>query len=91
MFVDEIKAAKRISHNKLDTELQRIEDYACAELIRAGVPSNVITQGDKLIKNAVVTFALKELSDDKNFERYKVSWEYQLDCLRKKKWGTSNV
>ncbi len=91
MFVDEIKAAKRISHNKLDAELQRIEDYACAELIRAGVPSNVITQGDKLIKNAVVTFALKELSDDKNFERYKVSWEYQLDCLRKKKWGTSNV
>ena len=55
MFLDDVKLALRISHYKIDSELNRLEDYACAELIRAGVPSAQIVASNKLIKNAVIT------------------------------------
>ena len=92
MFVEVIKKAARISHNQLDNELQRLEDYACAELVRAGVPSSSIVETDDLIQNAVVTRVLMEITTDKAYDRAKESWEYQLDNLRKHDWaGNTNV
>lgn len=88
MYLNAIKKAARISHNSLDDEITRIEEYACAELIRAGVPDSVITEDNKLIENAVITRALMDLGvSTKTYDNAKASWEYQVDCLRKRDWG----
>ena len=92
MFVDAIKKAVRISHNSLDDEILRIEKYACAELVRAGVPQEIVEDDtNDLIKNAVITRALMELGAEKTYNNAKLSWEYQLDNLRRHDWGLSSV
>lgn len=91
MFENAIKKAARISHNLLDDELMRLEEYACAELIRAGVPDSAVKKGGRLIENAVVTRVLMEIGPEKSFDRAKQSWEYQLDSLRKHDWTVADV
>lgn len=93
MYLQAIKAAARISHGKLDGELERLEKYACAELIRAGVPKEETEKEQPLIENAVVAYALSEISEEKTALRAAESWEYQKDALRKHGWngGEANV
>lgn len=87
MYIDAIKKAVRISHDKLDDDLLRIEEFACAELIRVGVPESIILGGtNSLIQNAIITRVLMEYGPEKSYDNAKESWEYQLDNLRKHDW-----
>lgn len=85
-YLTAIKKAARISHSKLDDEISRLDDYACSELIRAGIPKEQITSDNKLIENAVITRAMMEIGSEKKYQVTRESWEYQLDCLRKHNW-----
>lgn len=87
MYLESIKMTARISHNQLDTELERLEKYACAELIRAGVPREAVTRENELIKHAVVSRVLVEIGNEKISQKASESWEYQLDVLRKHDWN----
>lgn len=87
MFSSDIKKAVRISHNLLDSEIDRIEGYARAEMIRVGVPENQIRADNELIRNAVVTRGIMELGPERSYDKAKESWEYQLDNIRKHDWG----
>lgn len=87
MYLESIKMAARISHNQLDTELERLEKYACAELIRAGVPMGAVNAENELIKQAVVSRVLVEIGNEKISQKASESWEYQLDVLRKHDWN----
>lgn len=86
MYIEDMKKAARISHNLLDDDLMRIEKYACAELIRIGVPAVVIESENDLIRNAVITKALAEIGPTETKAYAMESWEYQIDNLRKHNW-----
>lgn len=77
---DSVKTALRISHNRLDAEIDRNIDVARAELSRAGVPVDKSDQ--KLVDEAVITYCLYKMAPDEN-ERYFDAFVYQCDNLRK--------
>lgn len=87
MYEESIKRAIRISHTKLDDEIRRIEEYACQEMIRAGVPESIVAENNVLIENAVVTMGIREIGNEKDREKAEIAWEYQLDNLRKHDWS----
>lgn len=82
--LDKVKLALRIVHTKLDTELAASILTAKAELARAGLVSAAISETDNLILEAIKTYCkYSYASDEKMREGYFMSWQYQLDCLRK--------
>lgn len=85
-FIDDVKVALRITHSKLNTELQATIDSAKAEMERAGIVKSTILDTDKLVATAIKTYCQYMFaSDDKVKEGYLISWSYQLDNLRKSK------
>lgn len=85
-FFDDVKVALRITHSKLNTELQATIDSAKAEMERAGIVKSTILDTDKLVATAIKTYCQYMFaSDDKIKEGYFISWSYQLDNLRKSK------
>lgn len=94
MLRDTVKTALRLgvaAGNALSDEIDRNIEAARAELIRAGVPKEVAESGQTLIENAIVTFCLMNLGNQNLYERYKESWEYQMDCIRKSDMEKINV
>lgn len=85
MMLDAIKAALRISHSKLDNEINNTIAVARAELIRSGILANIANATDDyLINEAIKTYCLFNYSNnDKMAEGYFASWQYQVDNLRK--------
>ncbi len=86
-LVEEIKTVLRISHNKLNGEIESNIEIAKAEMVRVGVlKGKAEDETDPLIKQAIKTYCQKEmLTDDKKVERCEKSWLYQIDNLRKSK------
>lgn len=84
----EIKKAARISHDALDDEIERLEAWAQAELIRVGVPAALVeVEEDVLVRQAIITGVLTQLySEQERRDEAKESFTYQLDCLRKHSW-----
>lgn len=86
-MLETIKTALRISHTKLDTEINTTIEVARAELIRAGVNAdkvNDLISEDKLINEAIKTYCLFSFSNnEKMAEGYFNSWQYQVDNLRR--------
>lgn len=83
-ILDEVKLDIRISHNKLDSSIAAYIDAAKAEMARAGIISSAIVETDPLISEAIKTYCkYKFASDMKMREGFFLSWEYQVDCLRK--------
>lgn len=83
-MLEKVKLALRISHTKLDTEIQDTIDTAKKEMERAGILSAMILETDALILDAIKTFCKYSFASDENMrEGYFESWQYQLDCLRK--------
>lgn len=84
LFLAAVKMALRISHDKLDTEIQATIDAAEAEMERAGIAESAIDTSDALIADAIKTFCKYSFSSEgKMREGFFTSWQYQLDCLRK--------
>ena len=80
-----VKIALRISHNKLDAEIDDTIKAARAELIRLGIAeqkANAID--DSLITDAIKIYCKYTFAaDEKQRDGYFISWQYQADCLRK--------
>ena len=83
-FIDDVKKRIRISHTKLDTEVQAAIDTAKNEMERAGIIQSKLIETDPLIATAIKTYCQYEFaSDDKAKEGFLVSWQYQLENLRR--------
>ena len=89
-MLEKIKLALRISHNKLDGEINDNIAFAKQEMERLGIDtSKTVADGetavmDPLIYNAIKTYCQYAFTTDlKAQEGYFTSWSYQLDCLRK--------
>jgi len=83
-MLDKVKLALRITHNLLDSEITETVAQARAEMVRAGVPSDVAESDNTLVEGAIKTFCLYRFANDtKMSEGFFKSWEYQLDNLRK--------
>lgn len=83
-MLGKIKLALRISHNRLDSDIEETMKVARAEMIRSGISAEKANSDDYLINKAIKTYCLAEFSNnDKMSERYYKSWEYQIDNLRK--------
>lgn len=85
-MLNKIKQTLRISHSKLDDDLNDRIESARQELVRIGVKDSVVyaTVLDPLIVEAVKTYVQMKFTDDLNkVEMYKLSWEAQADNLRK--------
>lgn len=83
-LLDDVKTALRISHTKLDTEISATIQAAKAEMARAGIETTSISDTDALIVDAIKTYCRYSFASDlKMREGFFMSWQYQLDCLRK--------
>lgn len=88
-LLDDVKLALRISHNLLDNEIQQVITSAQQEMIRAGVMPSVVSMEaedapTELIETAIKTYALEYYTRDvKEADRYSISFQYQMDNLRK--------
>lgn len=82
-LLDTVKTAKRIKHDKLDAEITRLISAARAEMKRAGVSETKAQEDDDLINQAIVTYCLMEMSTGDVHDRYELSWNIQVDQLRK--------
>ncbi len=84
-FLDDVKTALRITHNKLNDDLTAKIQAAREELIRIGVDeTKAASETDPLIVEAVKTYVQYKYTDDeKAQEGYWNSWVTQVDGLRK--------
>ena len=73
------------SAEALDSEIERGIRTARAEMIRSGVSDIVANSSHDLVEDAIVSFCLMKMGPKEQYEQYKESWEYQLDCIRKSK------
>lgn len=81
---DTVKQALRIKHNKLDGEIARLVKTAQDEMIRAGVAKTIAESDDSLVTQAVVTFCLMNMTEEKNLiDKYEGSFRLQVDDIRK--------
>ena len=83
---DKVKLALRITHAKLDSEIDENIDAAQEELERAGVPRDVATDPEKypLVARAIKTYCQSMAALDQNqADKYMNSFKYQADNLRK--------
>lgn len=79
-----VKKAQRINHGRLDDYIDELIETAHAEMIRVGVPDEVVNEGGSLIDQATVTFCLADLTEDKALiDKYEAAWRLQLDNIRK--------
>ena len=85
-LIDTVKAALRISHNELDNEISRLIDTAKEDLIRVGVPCDIVLgERDSLVTQAVVTFVLMTMTEDATLmDKYQRAYEIQADGLRRR-------
>lgn len=89
-----VKLALRISHNRLDGEIEDVIASGRQEMIRAGVAESVANGSAELVETALKTYALAYYAGaTPEAEKYGESWRYQLDCIRKstKIGGAANV
>lgn len=83
-MLDKVKLALRISHTLLDSEIAETIEEAKAELIRSGISPDAVDENDPQICGAIKTYCLyKYANDPKMTEGYLVSFQYQMDNLRK--------
>lgn len=85
-LIDTVKAALRISHDKLDDEISRLITTAKEDLIRVGVPCDIVLgERDSLVTQAVVTFVLMTMTEDATLmDKYQRAYEIQADGLRRR-------
>lgn len=84
-LLDEVKAAIRITHSALDSDITAKIDAAKKEMTTNGIDSTLVSAAtDPLIVEAIKTYCqYKYTRDDKEMQNYLSSWETQLDKLRK--------
>lgn len=82
-MLNKVKLALRINHTALDSDIEDTIATARAEMIRSGIPVEVAESESELIQQAIKTYCLFVYADEKKAEGYFMSWQYQLDNIRK--------
>ena len=85
-MLNKVKLAIRITHSKLDSEINENIDAAKEELERAGVPRDIATEPEKypLVARAIKTYCQSMAALDQNqADKFMDSFKYQADNLRK--------
>lgn len=83
-MLDKVKLALRITHTLLDSDITETIALARAEMVRAGVDSDVAESDNALVEGAIKTYCMYRYANDtKMSDGYFKSWEYQLDNIRK--------
>lgn len=83
-YLEMIKTAARIMHDKLDVEIVRHVGAAKRELVRRGVPETLADGDNPLVVEAVVTYCLGKLAEDiDKAEYYERAFDIQTDGIRK--------
>ncbi len=81
---DVVKTALRITHDKLNDEIDRLIETAKAELIRTGADKETVGASGKLVTQAVITYCLMNLTENSNLiEKYQNAFELQADQIRR--------
>lgn len=85
MITSTIKTALRIKHDKLDDEIERLEETARREMVRVGVKDEIAMDDTNYLANqAVVTYCLMNLTEDEGLiDKYNKAWECQIDGIRR--------
>ena len=85
MITSTIKTALRIKHDKLDDEIERLEETARREMVRVGVSSEKAMDDTNYLTNqAVVTYCLMNMTEDEGLiDKYTRAWESQIDGIRR--------
>ncbi len=79
-----IKTGLRISHHKLDDEVERQIETAKRELIRVGVSPAKVSVPDELITEAIRVYALKNMTENVDMiDLYDRAWVNIVDGIRK--------
>lgn len=83
--IEKVKTAKRIRHTGIDTEINRLDKVARANMVRAGVnEEKANSEDDSLIEEAVVTFVLSKIADTPEMQqKYEEAYRLQVDELRR--------
>lgn len=71
------------SAKALEPEIDRQIKTARAEMIRTGVSVVVAKSSHELVNEAIVTFCQMKMGEAAKYDKFKESWEYQVDNLRK--------
>ena len=85
-MLEKVKLAMRVTHTKLDDEISENIIAAQDEMERAGVPQDITGEPENypLVARAIKTYCLSMAALDQNqAEKYMMSFQYQVDCLRK--------
>lgn len=84
-ILEQVKTARRIRHNELDSEIEDNIAEARAEMVRSGIdPAAAADDTKPLVVSAIKAYCkMVGASDKAQQEGYEKSWLYQLDCLRK--------
>lgn len=91
-MLDRVKLALRISHNRLDSDIEDTMEAARAEMVRSGVSYDVAHGSHTLIETAVKTYCQAiYANDEKRAEGFMESWQYQLDNIRKSSMDKSSM
>lgn len=77
---DKVKAALRITHNKLDNEIQDVINAAMQTLQTRGINA-VGRECDPLILNAVTLYAKWQMNYQDKSEQFKRAWDSALIML----------
>lgn len=83
MTVAKVKLALRINHSYLDSDITDTIATAKAEMVRAGVPSEIANSDLDVVNRAILTYCQYIYANSKTVDGYFESWTYQLDCIRK--------
>lgn len=84
---DSVKKQIGISHDKLDSEIERLERTARAELIRLGITEEKAKSiDDSLIEEAVIDFICKFMASDENDRNlWERAWDIASHQLKNSK------
>lgn len=83
-MLDKVKLALRITHTMLDSDIQDTINTARSEMVRAGVSEELANSDINLVQQAIKTFCQWQYcNDEKKTDGFFVSWQYQLENLRK--------
>lgn len=87
-ILESVKKADRISGTYLDDDINRLDVWVRAEMVRLGIPQTVAAStSDALIVECVIAGILAKMAtDDKRRAEALESYTFQIDNLRRHIW-----
>lgn len=83
-MLEDIKLALRITHDKIDNDLEQMEKTVKSDLLRAGAKPEVIVDENPLVRRIIIIYCKRELTSSvEKRDRFHQAYEQMLDEIRK--------